>query len=298
MMRLFPLIFVFLWSSAFISGKIIVADATPFASLAFRFAIVAAGFYLYSFFRAETFFGSRSDTLSACATGVLFHGFYLGGVFFAVSKGLPAGIAALIVSLQPVLTGALAGPVLGEIVTWRQWVGICLGFIGAALVLGLDIGGDLPIIGVVSSVVALAAVTIGTLWQKKLSGNLPLSVSNLYQAVGAALFHIFVMLVFEEPSISFTPSFILSMGWQIILVSFGAFTILMYLISIGSASRTATMFFLVPPISAVMAWLVVDEALTIMDIAGLFIATTGVYIATRVSAKGQNNKKQDMKVKR
>ena len=280
MVRLFPLIFVFLWSSAFISSKIIVADATPFASLAFRFTIVAVGFYLYSVFRTETFSGSGSDILSAGATGV----------FFAVSEGLPAGIAALIVSLQPVLTGALAGPVLGETIMWRQWVGICLGFIGAALVLGLDIGGDLPIIGVVSSVVALAAVTIGTLWQKKLSGNLPLSVSNLYQAVGAALFHVFVMLMFEEPYISFTPSFILSMGWQIVLVSFGAFTILMYLISVGSASRTATMFFLVPPVSAVMAWLVVDEVLTIMDIAGLVIATTGVYIATRVPSKGQDNK--------
>ncbi len=290
MVRLFPLIFVFLWSSAFISSKIIVADATPFASLAFRFAIVAAGFYLYSIFRAETFSGSRSDILSAGATGVLFHGFYLGGVFFAVSEGLPAGIAALIVSLQPVLTGALAGPVLGELVTWRQWVGIFLGFIGAALVLGLDIGGDLPIVGVVSSVVALAAVTIGTLWQKKLSGNLPLSVSNLYQAVGATLFHVFVMLMFEESFIYFSYSFILSMGWQIILVSFGAFTILMYLISVGSASRTATMFFLVPPVSAVMAWLVVDEALTIIDIAGLVIATAGVYIATRVSAEGQDKK--------
>lgn len=282
MVRLFPLIFVFLWSSAFISSKIIVADASPFASLGFRFAIVACGFCLFSIIRRERLSGTRTDILSACATGVLFHGLYLGGVFFAISKGLPAGVAALIVSLQPVLTGALAGPVLNETVTWRQWAGICLGFAGAALVLGFDIGGSLPVIGVVASIIALAAVTIGTLWQKKVSGKLPLSVSNCYQAAGAALFHCIVMLLLEDPFIHFTASFILSMGWQIVMVSFGAFTILMYLISVGSASRTATLFFLVPPVSAVMAWLVVDETLTMLDIAGLGIATIGVYVATRI----------------
>ena len=97
MVRLFPLIFVFLWSSAFISSKIIVADASPFASLGFRFAIVAFGFCLFSIIRRERLSGARTDILSACATGVLFHGLYLGGVFFAISKGLPAGVAALIV---------------------------------------------------------------------------------------------------------------------------------------------------------------------------------------------------------
>ena len=97
----------------------------------------------------------------------MFHGFYLGGVFFSVSKGLPTGIAALIVTLQPILTNALAGPVLNEKVTWKQWVGVFLGFIGAALVLGFDIGKTLPTIGIISSFVALFAITSSTLWQKK-----------------------------------------------------------------------------------------------------------------------------------
>ena len=133
MIRAFPFLFVILWSSAFISGKIIVEDASPFAALGFRFALVAFGFFCFALILKDNLSARSRDIFEACGTGILFHGLYLGGVFFAVSKGLPAGIAALIVSLQPVLTGALAGPVLGETVTWRQWAGIMLGFGGAAL---------------------------------------------------------------------------------------------------------------------------------------------------------------------
>ncbi|MEC7208994.1 MAG: DMT family transporter, partial [Pseudomonadota bacterium] len=127
--------------------------------------------------------------------------------------------------------------------------------------------------------------TAGTLWQKRLSGRLPLSVSNMYQAVAACLFHLLVMLAIEDPFLTFTPSFIMAMGWQILAVSFGAFTILMYLIKMGSASQTATLFFLVPPVSAVMGWLFVNEHLTATDITGLIIATVGVYVATRPQPK-------------
>ena len=281
MIRSFPFLFVILWSSAFITSKIIVQDASPFASLAFRFAIVTAGFFCFAAFLKESLLASRKDMLEAAGTGILFHGLYLGGVFFAISKGMPAGLSALIVSLQPVLTGALAGPVLGEQVTWRQWLGIALGFGGAALVLGLDVGGELPLVGLIATAVSLLAVTAGTLWQKRLSGRLPLSVSNMYQAMAACLFHLVVMLAIEDAFLAFTPSFMMAMGWQILAVSFGAFTILMYLIKAGSASQTATLFFLVPPVSAVMGWLFVNERLTATDITGLLIATIGVYVATR-----------------
>lgn len=281
MIRSFPFLFVILWSSAFITSKIIVQDASPFASLAFRFAIVTAGFFCFAAFLKESLLASRKDMLEAAGTGILFHGLYLGGVFFAISKGMPASLSALIVSLQPVLTGALAGPVLGEQVTWRQWLGIALGFGGAALVLGLDVGGELPLVGLIATAVSLLAVTAGTLWQKRLSGRLPLSVSNMYQAMAACLFHLVVMLAIEDAFLAFTPSFVMAMGWQILAVSFGAFTILMYLIKAGSASQTATLFFLVPPVSAVMGWLFVNERLTAIDITGLLIATIGVYVATR-----------------
>ena len=257
----------------------------PFAALGFRFAIVAFGFFCFALFLKDSLSARRKDILEAGGTGILFHGLYLGGVFFAVSKGLPAGIAALIVSLQPVLTGALAGPVLGERVTWRQWVGIMLGFSGAALVLGFDIGSELPVIGLVATGIALLAVTIGTLWQKRIGERLPLSVLNMYQAMAACIFHVLVILAIEQPFLDFTALFILAMGWQILAVSFGAFTILMYLIKVGSASQTATLFFLVPPVSAVMGWLFVNENLTAIDVIGLLIATFGVYVATRPQAE-------------
>ena len=212
---------------------------------------------------------------------MLFHGLYLGGVFFSISKGMPTGIAALIVTLQPILTNALSGPILNEKVTIKQWFGVLLGFTGAVLVLGLDIGSNIPFIGLVATIIALIAITSSTIWQKKLSNNLPLSVSNMYQALGGVTFHIIIVIFFAKPYIDFTTTFIIAMSHQIFLVSFGAFTILMYLIKNNSASKTVSVFFLIPATSAFMAWLFLNENLTYLDLIGFLITTIGVYIATR-----------------
>jgi len=194
---------------------------------------------------------------------------------------MPTGIAALIVTLQPILTNALSGPILGEKVTLKQWIGVLLGFIGATLVLGLDVGSDIPLLGLVATIVALIAITTSTIWQKKLSNNLPLSVSNFYQALGGCLFHILIIIFFAEPYIDFSQTFIIAMSHQIFLVSFGAFTILMFLIKNNSASKTVSIFFLIPATSAFMAWLFLNESLTNLDLLGFLITTIGVYIATR-----------------
>ena len=153
-------------------------------------------------------------------SGVLFHGVYLGGVFYSVSIGMPTSIAALIVTLQPILTNALAGKFLGEKVSLKQWVGVMLGFFGAALVLGFDIGTSLPVIGVIASFIALIAITTSTLWQKKIGNNLPLSVSNMYQAIGGCLFHLLIIFIFTNSYINFTSTFLIAMSHQIFLVSF------------------------------------------------------------------------------
>ena len=281
MVRIFPLIFILLWSSAFITTKPIIDNSDPFAALAFRFFFVALGFFIYSIFTKKIIFHRKNYIIQSIFSGVLFHGFYLGGVFFSVSNGLPTGIAALIVTLQPILTNALAGPILNEKVTWKQWIGVVLGFIGACLVLGFDVGNTLPLIGILASIVALIAITSSTLWQKKLSNNLPLSVSNMYQAIGGCLFHLIVIILFVDPYINFSTTFIIAMSHQIILVSFGAFTILMYLIKNNSASKTVTIFFLIPATSAAMAWLFLNESLSTYDIFGFLIASFGVFIATR-----------------
>ena len=281
MIKIFPLIFVLLWSSAFITTKPIIDNSDPFAALAFRFLIVAIGFCLFSIYSKIDLLVNRKNFIESFFSGVLFHGFYLGGVFFSISKGMPTAIAALIVTLQPILTNALSGPILKEKVSLKQWIGVLLGFTGAILVLGLDVGSNIPIIGLIATIIALLAITISTIWQKKLSTNLPLSVSNMYQALGGFIFHLLIIIFFVKPYIDFSQTFIIAMSHQIFLVSFGAFTILMFLIKKNSASKTVSIFFLVPSTSALMAWLFLNESLSNLDLIGFLITTIGVYIATR-----------------
>ena len=270
MIKIFPLIFILLWSSAFITTKPIIDNSDPFSALAFRFALVAFGFFIFSLYSKEKILVNKKNFFESFFSGVLFHGFYLGGVFYSISIGMPTGIAALIVTLQPILTNALSGPILNEKVSTKQWVGVLLGFVGAALVLGFDIGSKIPTAGLVATIIALLAITFSTLWQKKLSNNLPLSVSNTYQALGGCVFHLLIIFLFVDPYIDFTQTFIIAMSHQIFLVSFGAFTILMYLIKNNSASKTVSIFFLIPATSAFMAWLFLNENLTNLDLIGFF----------------------------
>ena len=283
MVRIFPIIFVLLWSSAFITTKPLTDNSDPFTALAFRFFFVSLGFYIFSIATKKKILIKRKNLIESFFSGVLFHGLYLGGVFYSVSKGMPTAIAALIVTLQPVLTNALSGPILGEKVSLNQWLGVLLGFVGAAMVLGWDIGADIPLTGFIATIISLFAITASTIWQKKLSNNLPLSVSNMYQAIGGLTFHLFLIALIVDPYVYFNKTFIFAMSHQIFLVSFGAFTILMFLIKKNSASKTVSIFFLIPPTSAFMAWLFLDEKLTTLDVVGFVIASIGVYIATRSS---------------
>ena len=281
MIKVFPFIFIILWSSAFITTKPLTDNSDPFSALAFRFFLVSLGFAIYSIYTNQKLLVNKKNIFESLLSGVLFHGLYLGGVFYSVSKGMPTGIAALIVTLQPILTNALSGPILNEKVTFKQWLGVILGFIGSAMVLGLDIGVEIPVLGLAATIIALLAITTSTLWQKKISNNLSLGVSNFYQAVGGFLFHIVIIILFTNPYINFTKTFLIAMAHQVFLVSFGAFTILMFLIKKNSASKTVSIFFLIPPTSALMAWFFLGEKLSNLDIVGFLIATAGVYIATR-----------------
>ena len=281
MIKIFPFIFIVLWSSAFITTKPLIENSEPFTALAFRFFIVSLGFYVFSIFTKQKIVISRKNLFESISTGILFHGIYLGGVFYSISKGMPTAIAALIVTLQPILTNVLSNPILGEKVSYNQWLGMLFGFIGAAMVIGIDIGSDIPLSGLIATIIALLSITISTLWQKKLNTDLPLSVNNMYQAIGGFTFHLLIIILFVDPYINFTKTFIIAMFHQIFLVSFGAFTILMFLIKKNSASKTVSIFFLIPPTSAFMAWLFLNEKLTVIDLVGFFVASIGVYIATR-----------------
>ena len=281
MVRIYPFIFVLLWSSAFITTKPIVDNSEPFSALAFRFFFVGVGFFLFCLYSKKSIIIKKSNLFQSIFSGILFHGLYLGGVFFSISIGMPTGIAALIVTLQPILTNILSKPILNEKITFKQWIGAFLGFSGAVLVLGLDVGEEIPINGLIATIIALLAITTSTIWQKKLSNNLPLSVNNFYQAVGGCLFHTLIILFLVEPNINLTPTFLIAMSHQIFLVSFGAFTILMLLIKKNSASKTVSIFFLIPSTSAILAWFFLNEKLTYLDVFGFIITTIGVYISTR-----------------
>ena len=155
MIRVFPIIFVLLWSSAFITTKPIVDNSDPFAALAFRFFFVAIGFYIFSLYSNQSLAVNKKNLIETIFSGVLFHGLYLGGVFYSISIGMPTGIAALIVTLQPILTNILSGPILNEKVNLKQWIGVLLGFVGASLVLGIDLGSKIPLLGLIATIISL-----------------------------------------------------------------------------------------------------------------------------------------------
>ncbi len=192
-----PILFVVLWSSAFVTGKIIVIDASPSTALALRFGVVTLGFLAYVFIRGEQLWVGRRGFAEACFTGVLFHGLYLTGIFHAVLNGVPAGSVALIVCLQPLITGALAGYLFSEIVTSRQWFGLFLGFLGTVFVVDSSVGDFSYSVGLMWAFVGLVAVTSATLLQKKFSGRIPLSTNNFYQAGAATVFHLIILATVE-----------------------------------------------------------------------------------------------------
>ena len=277
----FPLVFVILWSSAFITSKIIVEDASPFIALSYRFIIVAFIFFVFFILFSERKFFSFKSVLEALVSGILFHGFYLGGVFYALSKGASASIIALIVSLQPIMTAVLAQKILKEFLSKIQWFGILIGFLGAAIVIVSDLNDDLTILALCSGLVGLISSSIGIIWQKRIVNDLSLSANNFLQALGASIFHLLLAICFENYFINFTSSFLIAMTWQVLVISLGAFLILMWMLKYNDAGKTSTLFFLIPPVSAIMAYLILQENFTHLDIFGLFLSSIGVFIATK-----------------
>ena len=275
-----PALFILLWSSAFISAKFGLPDAGPFSFLLTRFVIVSLLFGAIAVALRRPW--PRGRMLgNLLFVGVLMHGFYLGGVFFSIAHGMPAGLSALIVSVQPVLTAALGVWLLDERPTPGQWLGIALGATGVVLVLWPRLGGDIPFIGFVSCIVSLLAITLGTIWQKRHGGGMDLVTGNAMQALAAAIFYGAIVLAFEPYRVDWTMEFSLAMGWLVLAVSLGAVSILMVLIKKGSAAATTSLFFLVPPASAIMAWTAFGEALGPIGLVGLGITTAGVWLVNR-----------------
>ncbi|MGC6484807.1 MAG: DMT family transporter [Candidatus Puniceispirillales bacterium] len=278
--KFFPAIFVLLWASAFISAVYGLTGAGPFSYLFVRFAIVTVIFALLALaLRAPRL--SRRDILVSLTVGVLMHGCYLGGVFFAISLGTSAGVSALISSSHPVLTAMLARPLTGERVTPLQWLGIGLGFTGVLAVVWPRLGGELPPTGLVTCVVAAAAMSIATGVQKRFAAKVDLLAGNAVQALAAAGFFSLLLLTVEPFRFEMTAPVVLSMVWVILFISLGAISILMLLIRKGRMAATSSLFFLVPPVSAVLGHLIFDEQYGVLGMLGFVLASAGVWLVNR-----------------
>lgn len=280
---LFPAIFVLLWATGFIGAGMAMPWAEPFTFLAARFAIAFAILALVLVFLKRRAPGWRG-AMHAMIAGGLMHGVYLGSTFWAIHNGFPAGLSALIAGLQPLLTAVLAGPVLGEKVLPRHWAGLAIGFAGVAIVLSPKLGAvgsgvNAQTLG--AALLAVIGMTAGTIWQKRYVTGVDLVPGTLYQYFGGALLMIAASLVFETQAFVLSPDLVLAMVWLVLVLSIGAVFLLMYLIREGAVSKVASLFYLVPAVAAALAWALLGETLTLVQIAGMALACLGVALSTQ-----------------
>jgi drug/metabolite transporter (DMT)-like permease len=212
---------------------------------------------------------------------MLMQAVYLGGVFLAIKQGLPAGMVSLLVGLQPLLTALLAIVVLGEVVRRRQWFGLVLGIAGTAMVLSGRIEGGFSLTGVLPALCALLGITLGALYQKRFCPHFDWRTGAVIQFLAAALVTLPIAAHFEGFHIEFTGQFIFALSWLVLVLSLGAISLLNYLIRHGSAVNVASLFYLTPPVTALIAWVLFDETLTLIGCEGLVIAVIGVALVRK-----------------
>lgn len=274
---LVPGLFVFLWSTGFIGAKLGLPFAPPLTFLALRFLLVLAVLVPVALLTRAPWPRSRIEAGHYAVAGLLLHGGYLGGVYLAISLGIEAGLSALIVSIQPLLVAALAGLVLGERVGWKAWIGLALGLLGVGLVVQGKVGagpGDAG--GLAACLVALAAITAGTLYQKRFCAGMDLRTGNIVQFATAGVAAGVAALLFEDMTVRWSGAFVFALGWLVLVLSLGAFSLLYLLIRHGAASKVASLFFLVPPTTALIAWPLFGEVLGPAALAGMTLAVLGV----------------------
>jgi len=274
---LMPAIFVLLWSTGFIGAKYGLPYAEPFTFLLWRFVIVALLLLVAALALHAPWPVSRAEFGHIAVAGVLVHAGYLGGVFSAIHQGVSAGEVALIAGLQPVLTAAVSGPLLGERVSARQWAGFMLGFLGVVLVVSnrLDPGGA-GTIGYLSAFLALAGITAGTLYQKRFCSHMDLRSGAVIQFSASAVLMAVLASLTESMVVDWSGEFIFSLVWLVLVLSLGAISLLYLLIRHGEAARVTSMFYLVPPVTALMAYALFGERLDVMALVGMGLTVTGV----------------------
>ena len=282
MQRIYPLLFVFLWSTGFIGAKYGLPYADPLSFLFVRYLAVISLMTAIALLTRAPWPKAPMQWVHIGVSGLLVHAVYLGGVFIAIKQGLPAGITALVVGMQPLLTALGAGWLLGERVVGRQWLGLALGFVGVALVVSGKFG-DTAALGpmLVPALCALLGITVGTLYQKRYCARFDLRTGSVIQFVPTALATLPVILLFDGFHVDWTGDFIFALAWLVLVLSIGAISLLNLLIRSGSAVNVASLFYLTPLSTALIAFLMFDEKLGWLAVLGMGLAVSGVYLVAR-----------------
>jgi drug/metabolite transporter (DMT)-like permease len=275
--------FVLLWNSGFIGAEYGLPYAPPFTLLFWRYLALALLLLAYLLARKRfRWVGLRTAGFNMLI-GVLAHGLWLACVLLALARGVPAGIVALVVALQPLATGAFSKLVTGEGTTTYQWMGLLLGFAGVVLTVAfrIDFSNAASVFGYLIPLGSVAGITLATLLQRRvaLSGaklGLPLDLTLFYQAVGTALAMIWPALLVEQLATQWTPIFLTALSWLVLAVSLGAYGLMWLLLRRISATQVASLFYLGPPVTMFMAWLAFGDTVQLMDVVGLLVVFTGV----------------------
>ena len=272
-----PMLFVVLWSTGFIGAKYGLPYAEPLTFLLWRFVLVTVLLALLAWHAQARWPASLRAVGHIAVVGLLLHGGYLGGVFVAIHQGVSAGTMALIAGLQPALTAAAAGPLLDERVRPRQWIGLALGLAGVALVVHERIGiSTATPIGYALAFLALFAITAGTLYQKRFCADMDLRTGGVIQFAAAALAMSLLAPLFETMRVQWTGQFFFALVWLVVVLSLGAISLLYVLIRHGEAARVASLFYLVPPVTALMAYAIFGERLGMLALGGMAMTVVGV----------------------
>ncbi|KQP92060.1 DMT family transporter [Methylobacterium sp. Leaf117] len=282
---LIPALFVLIWATGFVAARFVAPHAEAFTFVAIRVVGVALVLVGLALALRARWPRDRAGWFHAALAGILMQGIYVIGVFWSVQHGLPAGIAALVGSLQPLLTAMLAGRLLGEPVSGRRWLGIATGFSGALLVLAPKIGASdpagIPVPALAACLSAMVAMTGGTLWQKRHGTGGDLLSNAALQFLGAATLAVPAALLFGTGGFDGSTPLWFGLAWSIVVNSVGGILLLLVLIRRGAVAGVASLLFLVPPVSAVMAYVLFGEALVPIQMGGMAIAALGVAIASR-----------------
>jgi drug/metabolite transporter (DMT)-like permease len=283
LMKMIPFLFVFLWSTGFIAAKYALPFIEPFYLLFIRMALTTIVFMLLCFaFKVKLLRPIQAG--HQMVTGFLVHGAYLGGVFAAIKWGMPAGITAIIVGIQPILTAFLGWSFLGERLQLRQWAGLGIGLVGVIFVLlttGQQEYVSLNWTAMLAAITALLGISFGTLYQKRFGADVNLLAGSFWQYVSVMLLMAIMTWTFEVRDVVWDKQLIFALAWLVIGLSVTAILLLMYMIREGETAKVASYFYLVPPVASIEAWLLFDEYLSFMSIIAIFITVFGVYLVIR-----------------